>query len=500
MLQALLAALPIALVVGAMTALRWRAGSAGLLGLAATLLLALTAFGLGVRTHPAHGPALAIAGALAEAVFSALTILWIVFPALCLFELQARSGAFEVLRRALERLSPDRRVQALLVAWFFALFMEGAAGFGTPVALAAPILVGLGFLPARAVALVLVGHAAGVSFGAVGTPVLPQLAATGLQGATLAVPPALLHALLGWILVVCLLRLADDAHLARRDLELGALAALLFFGPSLLLARHVGPELPTLGGALVGGAAFALLVRRPPRDGTTPAGPPAREVARAALPYLILLALVLATRLVAPVREALAPLAWGWRLLGGDFHGTVAPLTHPGTLLLVSFALGGLLQGRGPGELAGAARAALSKLGPVVVALVAMLALSRLMVHAGMIQTLARAAATTGAAWPLLAPLVGVLGTFVTGSATASNILFAGFQEATAGALALPVAPMQGAQSFGAAVGNVVCPHNVIAGGATVGLVGREGEVLRATAPACALYALAGGALLLAWL
>jgi lactate permease len=109
---------------------------------------------------------------------------------------------------------------------------------------------------------------------------------------------------------------------------------------------------------------------------------------------------------------------------------------------------------------------------------------------------------TIGAAWPLLSPFVGVLGTFVTGSATASNILFTDFQQATAENLRMPVLPLIGAQGFGAAVGNIICPHNIIAGGATVGISGQEGAVLSKTLVACLLYALLGGALalLLTWL
>lgn len=491
---AALASLPIVLVLVAMTQLGWRAARAGLAGLIAALLLALSAFGLGERVHGELGPARALLGAGSEAGFTAVTILWIVFPALCLYELQERSGAFEVLRRGLGRISDDPRVLALLVAWFFALFMEGAAGFGTPVALAAPILVGLGFSPVRAVTLTLIGHAAGVSFGAVGTPMLPQMAATGLSGADLAPPAAALHALCGLVLIAFLLRLAGEGRPSARHLLLGALAAFLFFAPSYALARFVGPELPSLGGALSGGVVFALVVTRHGASGAE--GPAGGALWRAALPYLVLLALVLVTRLVGPVREALAGFSVSWTLFGA-FSGKVSPLTHPGTLLLGGFVLGGLTQGRSFRELAEAAHRALLKLGPVVTALLAMLGLSRVMVHAGMIQALATAAAKTGPAWPLLSPFVGVLGTFVTGSATASNILFAELAEATAKTLALPVAAMQGGQSFGAAVGNIVCPHNVVAGGATVGLGGQEGEVLRATVLACLVYALAGGLALL---
>lgn len=135
----------------------------------------------------------------------------------------------------------------------------------------------------------------------------------------------------------------------------------------------------------------------------------------------------------------------------------------------------------------------------MVVALVAVLAMSRLMVHGGMIEALA-AAATRGAGptWPLLAPLVGVLGTFVTGSATASNLLFTDFQSAAASQTGLSVTRALGAQGFGAAAGNMIAPMNVLAGAATVGLVGREGEILRRTIGLCLVYALAGG--VLTWL
>jgi lactate permease len=141
----------------------------------------------------------------------------------------------------------------------------------------------------------------------------------------------------------------------------------------------------------------------------------------------------------------------------------------------------------------------LDRLIRVAVALLVMLALSRLMVHAGMIDVLADAASRTGAAWPLLAPAIGVLGTFVTGSATASNILFSEFQARTAEALALPPTLMLAGQGLGAAIGNVVAPHNIIAGSATVGLAAREGEILVRTVLVCALYTMVGGAALFLW-
>jgi lactate permease len=500
-MQPLLALAPIALILALMLGLHWSAARAGIAGLALTLIVALLVFDYGAGEQGR-----AVGGALLEAAFTAATILWIIFPALAIHELQQHTGRLGVIQRAIERLSPDPRIKAILIGWFLALFLEGAAGFGTPIALTAPLLVSVGFSPVQALTIALVGHAAGVSFGAVGTPVLPQVAATDLSGEAIAAGTGQLHALLGWLLLVLLVRVAT-----RASREAGgpagpiwgeaALAAASFLVPFWALAHFVGPELPTLGGALIGAVLFAALLHlRRGRDAAKGMeAVRAADLLRAGLPYLVLLGLILLTRLIEPLRGMLEEVAIEWSLWG-EFEGRMAPFYHPGTMLLAGFLLGGLAQGAGGKELALAAGRAARRLAPVVVALLAMLGLARLMVHAGMIETLAAAAAAGGLGpfWPLLAPWVGVLGTFVTGSATASNILFTDFQAETARQLDLPLLNLVSAQGFGAAVGNIVCPHNVVAGAATVGVVGREGAVLRRTALACILYATAGGTLV--WL
>ena len=492
-MQALAAALPLAAVLILMTALGWRTVYAGLAAFGLALVLAFGVFGFGTERLAEPGPAAALAGALAEALFTTATIVWIIFPAVAIHEMQTRSGAIEHIRVALTRLSSDRRIQALFVALFFGMFMEGAAGFGTPVALAAPLLVGIGYTPMRAVALALVGHAAGVSFGAVGTPVLVQAALSGSPALAIARETGILHAALGCILVFFLMHIAGDARPTLRQWGRAALAAICVFVPYAAFAAFVGPELPTLGGALVGALCFAVLVR----GSSSESGATGFAASlQAGLPYGVVLALILATRLYPPLQELLRAVEINWSF-GAAFGGSVQPLYHPGTMLLLGFLIGGLAQGRSIGEFAAAAWGAGRRLIPVVLALAAMLALARLMVHAGMIDALARSAAESGWAWPLLAPMVGVLGTFVTGSATASNILFTEFQLAAATTLGLPAVTMLAAQGFGAAVGNIVCPHNVIAGGATVGLQGREGEVMLRTALVCAVYAAAGGVMVL---
>jgi lactate permease len=509
--DALLAAAPFITIFVLMVVFRLPAAKAALAGLGLTLVLAWAWFGF---EDSGVGRLTATAGATAEAAFSTATILWIIGGALSIHHLSRRSGATAQLQSAVTGLTPDPRLKAILVAWFFALFLEGAAGFGTPVALAAPLLVAFGFRPVEAVSVALLGHAVGVSFGAVGTPVFAQEAITGIDAGRIAERTALVHLALGTVMLASLLVVVGQtAGLAAAGPRIGfwgwgVLAAAAFLGPSYAVARWLGAELPTMAGALLGGAVFAgVLVllqqvrgRRRATDGEAVranGGAGELSLARAAAPYLALVALVVVTRLIGPVKEGLQAVEVEWAFAGA-FRGSFQPLYHPGTLLFIAFGVGGFVQGQDVRQLLGALLGAGKQLLPVVVALGATLALSRLMVHAGMTTALAAAAAdATGALWPLFAPLAGVLGTFTTGSATASNILMTDFQFDTAQRIdASPVAVVA-AQGVGAAVGNVVAPHNIIAGGATVGLAGREGEVLRRTVGPCLLYALAAGAFVL---
>ncbi|GGI07049.1 L-lactate permease [Egicoccus halophilus] len=541
-MAALLAGIPILVVLVLMVGRRWAASRAGLVGAALALLIAVTAFDFG-RGTPADAPgAGAFVGTFSEALFTSATILWIVIPALAIHHLQVGTGATDTLRRALGGLAADPRLFALLIGWFFALFVEGAAGFGASVALAAPFLVGVGYRALDAVLVAMLGHAIGVSFGAIGTPIVPQTAATGLPGLEIAGATAQLHLLAGWVLLVVMMVVASKAvGQPARGAIWGwtALAGAAFLVPYWAIATYVGPELPTLGGSLIGIAVFVAALKlagrrrvrtndasvvpppvaspappierprrgdheapelapeRPGGTATVENAPGAGELLRAAAPYLALIVLVLLTRLVPPIRDPLRAIELAWSLPGG-FTGSFRPLAHPGTLLALSFVGAALLTRAAPVAVRGALRTTFAQLGGVTVALVAMLSLARTMVHGGMTQSLAEAAAAAaGGAWPVLAPFVGVLGTFVTGSATASNVLFTDLQAATAEALELPLTPMVAAQGYGSAVGNIVCPHNIVAAGATVGLTGAEGDVLRRTMAPALGYALVGGFLLL---
>ena len=501
------ASAPILVVLVLMVWRRWPASKAGIVGASLALVIAIVAFGF-ARVTPAEATTVgAFVGTFGEALFTSATILWIVLPALAIHHLQLATGSTDRLRIALERLAGDPRLLALLIGWFFALFVEGAAGFGASVALAAPFLVGIGYRPLDAVVVAMLGHAIGVSFGAVGTPIVPQAAATGLTGLEIAGATAGLHLVVGWTLLIATVVVASramDRSLTGPIWGWTALAGVAFLLPFWLIATFVGPELPTLGGSLIGAGIFVAALRlfgggsgSEPGSATSETPPTRGELLQAGAPYLVLVLLVLVTRLVPFVREPLGAVEVVWTVPGG-FEGSFAPLTHPGTLLVVSFLVGALVQQVSRPAVGKALDTTLGQLAGVAVALVAMLSLARIMVHSGMTATLAEAAAgTAGGVWPVLAPLVGVLGTFVTGSATASNVLFTDLQAATADALDLPLSPMLGAQGYGAAVGNIVCPHNIVAAGATVGLTGAEGDVLRRTLAPALAYAVLGG--LLVW-
>jgi lactate permease len=197
-----LAALPILVLLALMIGLRWSTAAAGLTALGATLVIALAAFGFGADEP---GRIRALTGVLAEAGFSTATIAWILLPALAIHHLQQRTGSIDLLQRAIRGVSGEPAVIALLVAWFFALFLEGVAGFGTPVALAAPFLTSVGFTPIAAVRLALIGHAVGVSFGAIGTPIHAQVTATGGSGLEIARATASYVVALGWLIPVAMM-------------------------------------------------------------------------------------------------------------------------------------------------------------------------------------------------------------------------------------------------------------------------------------------------------
>ncbi|MEX0914218.1 MAG: L-lactate permease, partial [Demequina sp.] len=259
LLLTLIAALPIVVVLVLMVGVKWSAARAGIVAAVIAIISALTAFSFG-GGDDAFTPVEGVSGVAARAVWVALTVMLIIGPALGIHQLQQRTGATSRLEAGLARITPDPRVAALLIVWFFTLFIEGAAGFGTPVALAAPFLVAAGFKPVMAVTAAMVGHASGVTFAAVGTPTLAQSATTqiGIQELTWAATP--FNVVVGVVLAIAVAKLVGTM-VPSHGTPWGWVGAayVLYFVPYVVLARFVGPELPSLAGSLLGALAFVGL-------------------------------------------------------------------------------------------------------------------------------------------------------------------------------------------------------------------------------------------------
>jgi glycolate permease/lactate permease len=516
-LSALTAALPLAVLAVALALVRaapWKAAVAG----------ATTAFALAwlVWGMPLALTASAFTHGMA---FGLWPISWVVLSAVFFYNLTVASGDFDVIRRALARLTADRRIQALLVAFGFGALVEGIAGFGAPVAISAAMLAGLGFEPVTAAVLALVANTAPVAFGSIGIPIttlggllapilgrdatsvtreLSAVVGRQLPFFSVLIPAYLVVLLAGW----------------RRMLEV--LPAVLAAGVSfalvqLAVSNLVGPELTDILAALASLGALALLLRAwQPREvyrGTGGGGPvetedarpdsPAR-VARAYAMYGILVLVVLGGQLLAPgLRRVQWETAWpgSFAVVDGKLTSLVmreppiVPSSSPyplryrleflstaGTLVLAAAAvafvpmmLSGLPARVFPATLARTLR----QLALPILTIAFILSIATVMNYSGMTSSLALALAATGVLFPFFSAFIGMLGVFLTGSDTSSNSLFGPLQATTARVAGLDPLLLAATNSSGGVMGKMISPQNLSVGAAGVGATGREGEILR---------------------
>lgn len=492
----ILAATPILLVVVLMTVVRWPAARAGLLGLLAAMALAALAFGAGLDVQRT---------ALTRGLLMALDVLPIVWGAYLFYRVTAESGAIAALGEELAAVTPSRGLQALLIGWAFASFLQGVGGFGVPVAVTAPILVGLGFTPLTAVLAPSIGHAWAATFGSLAASLQAMASATGLPPAYLAPASALALGLAG---VACGIGVAQAAEGWRGAVRLAgpiaAIGAVMGLTHYLLAVQGMWP-IATVGAGLAGvGIGLAVAhFSSASRHAWTPER--LRRLGGGLEGYALLVLVIGLARLVVPLKvilerwtvEAMLPgtaTLYGFRMAAAV--QSYAPLGHTGTLLLFASLLAfGLLAWRSRTG-AGAAlqrvmNSTLSTMLPVTLGIVAMVELSAVMEYAGMISALASAiASAAGQSFALVSPWLGALGAFVTGSNTSSNLIFAALQARMADLLNLEPAHVLALQNVGGALGSVVSPAKVIVAVSTVGLAGREGQVMRALAMAMGLILL----------
>jgi lactate permease len=555
----LLALAPIVLVGVLLVGLRWPAKYAMPVGFVAVVLVAVTVWQVDWTT---------IAASTVQGLIVALTLLYIVFGALLLLETLTKSGAMSTIRAGFTGISPDRRVQAVIIGWLFGSFIEGAAGFGAPAAVVAPLLLALGFPAMAAVMVGLIIQSTPVSFGAVGTPMVVGLG-TGLAGpdgttlsapvaeradqlglnsseyiAATAVNVAGMHAVIGTLVPIFLVMLLTGFFGERRSFRDGlaiwpfaVFSAFAMTIPYLSVAILLGPEFPSLLGGLIGlaivmfAASKGFLVPKdvwdfPPRErwsprwmGTVDPGAEPEVITRgmtltrAWAPYVIVAVLLVATRAIPDVRQLLeVDLAYNVEdIFGTGITQPVQFLFLPGTIFVLTCLITyGLHRMNGP-AIAASWKVAGKQIGGAAVALLFALPLVRVFINSGedfngsgitsMPLVLAEGAASlAGSNWPLFTPWIGALGAFVAGSNTVSNIMFSLFQFSTAEQIGVNQEIVVATQAVGGAAGNMVTVHNVVAASATVGMLGREGDVIRMTIIPMTYYCFAAGALSYVWI
>lgn len=497
-----LAALPIlVLLVTILSPLKWGAPKAGAVACLVAAALALLVFG-------ANEQLLGIA--TSKGLSLSLFVLSIVWTSVLLYNVIDKLGAIEVIGTTMTRLVRDPLMQALVIGWAFSGFMQGVAGFGVPVAVVAPLLVLMRFSPAKAAAIVLVGHSWAVTFGSLGSSYFTIQAVTGISGEVIAPHMAALFALPTIVTGFAVAHLHGGLSEVRR----GALAILVMGGVMsvvvwIIAAIGAGQVASIISGLL--GCGVGWLVAKSPllpiRHEAAEANPPVKPSSTdrpsfhmAFLPYYLVLLFSVVSQIPA-IKELGATWHWGldypatlteegFAVAGQDAYMRLGLLRHPAPLILLSLAItyvvfqirGAWRSGAGPA----AARATYGQVVSSSVGVATMVMMALVMTDTGMTVLLSRTIADgTGVLFPVFSPYIGVLGTFMTGSNTNSNVMFGALQLETANALGIGTVTVASIQSIGGSLGSAIAPAKVLVGTTIVGLSGRENEVMRRTIPYC---------------
>jgi lactate permease len=474
-----------------------------------------------------------------EGILITVSVLWIIFGAILLLNTLKHSGAIIVIRQGFNNISPDRRIQAIIVAWLFGCFIEGASGFGTPAAIAAPLLVAIGFPAMAAVMLGMMVQSTPVSFGAVGTPILIGVN-KGLDSAGIGAnlqnlgsswdvylqiitsEVAITHAIAGTLipLFMCLMLTRFFGENKSWTEGLAILPFAIFGGltftiPYALTGVFLGPEFPSLIGALVGlpivilAAKSGFLVPKKTWDFAPMEKWPSSwmskfemkfdamtskvpmSLTKAWIPYILVAIVLVITRVSPEVKSFISSFAFSYKnILGEGLNFSMAPLYLPGGILVFVVLITYFLHKMEFKEL----KEAISESSKVMIGagfvLMFTVPLVRILINSGVngsgfdsmpIAMANFVAQSVGDIYPFFAPMVGALGAFIAGSNTVSNMMLAQFQFGVADALGISTAFMVALQAVGAAAGNMIAIHNVVAASATVGLLDQEGETLRKT-------------------
>ena len=542
-LQALLAILPIFVAAVLLVGFRLPAR----LAMPVVYVLAVLIGGFAWMMPPTQ-----IVAASIQGLFIAGEIIFIIFPAILLLNILKRSGAIAAIRAGFTSITPDRRIQVVIVIWLFGSFIEGASGFGTPAAITAPLLVALGFPAVTAVMLGMMVQSTPVTFGAVGTPVLvgvrgglesvevnAQLASAGIEFSEylqiITSHAVLLHAIVGTVMPLLMIMMMTRFFGENRSWTEGLsvwpfalFGGVAFTVPYYITGVFLGPAFPSLLGGLIGLGVVTMAARKGflmPKDQwdfpdrkTWPTDwvgklemrleVPDKMMSpvRAWMPYLLVAVLLVLTRLPQlPFGAALRSFVFRWEgILGTPVIASTTPLYLPATMLLVVVVMTVVLHRMRIDQFTSAIYESSKTLIGAGFVLIFAVPMVRIYINSGVnaldIQSMPIAMAewvslNVGAVWPFFAPFIGALGAFIAGSNTVSNLMFSLFQHGVASALGVSAAMIVALQAVGAAAGNMIAIHNVVAASATVGLLGQEGATLRRTILPTIYYLVATGVL-----
>jgi lactate permease len=532
-LSALVALVPLITIFILLGGLRIKAHLAGLAALAVAIVVAVTAFGM--------PPGLAVLSATEGAVFGLFPIMWIVFNALWVYQLTVISGRFEDLRESFNLISDDPRIMSVLIAFCFGGLLEALAGFGAPVAITGVMLMAIGFSPFRAAAVVLLANTAPVAFGAIATPILTAGLLTGIPAEDIGAIVGRQTPILALFVPLILVGMVDGRRGIRQTWPAALVCGVTFAIAQYVSANFISVELTDIVASLVGLAATIAFLRvwqpagtadairdlqasteaeaisdaaaagtgpsgaggagtgRKGGGGTAVASPstPTREltpgrIGMALLPYIIIIVVFSIARLWGPAKTFLTgrDMKISWPGLDGEVLGvTGKPLTStvytfpwlssPGTLLLLCGALVALVYKISPAAAAREYGTTLYKLRWALLTVASVLALAYVMNQSGQTITIGNWIANTGGFFAFLAPILGWLGTAVTGSDTSANALFATLQQAAGERAGLDPTLLVAANTSGGVVGKMISPQNLTIAATAVGILGREGELFR---------------------
>jgi lactate permease len=502
-LDFILALSPIAAVLILMVGFRWGGAKAGAVGWLVALVVSWVHFG---------ADASLLAYAQTQGVLLTLYVLYIIWMALVLFNVVREAGAIEVIADGIVKLTGDRVLQLLILSWVFSAFLQGVAGFGVPIAVVAPLLIGLGFSPVTSVAAVAAGHSWSVTFGDIASSFNALIAATGLSGQVLAPWSAVL---LGIACFGCGIA-AAFAYQGFRSVKRGWLALLLIggvmVGTQYVLAVNRLWNLAGFVAGLAGLAASALVARlafyrRRQTHGVenmsfedlsswNACRKKSMPLLLAVSPYLILILIVAVAELVPPVHEFLnatqivvefpqTETSLGF-VTEAAVGKRISVFGHAGALLAYTSVAGYIIFSLTGHYTSGASGRILTNTTHSAVrssiGIATMVGFATIMSLSGMTYALAVGLSQVlEPIFPFLSPYIGLLGAFMTGSNTNSNVVFAALQQQTATLLSLPVTLILAAQTTGGSLGSMLAPAKIIVGCSTAGLSGEEGQVLRRT-------------------